>query len=608
MALTKARAAAAAIAAVALCIAIWRLGIGDPLTDAIEDRLYDLRLRLREPLSAPASVALVAIDEPSLAAIGTGAPLRLAVADAVDILREEGAAAIGIDLLLVDPTSADATLAAALARMPGAVLAIASLRDTEATRSSTAMNNALAQAAFRTVLHRRQQTMTIRPVALPQEILATAALMGHVNLLRAPDRIMRRIPLALEIGNGFTIPALPLTVARLALGLQAEALRYEAGERIMLGDRVIETDRRGSVAIVHRGPAGVFDRVSLGALLRGDLPAGGVAGRVVLIGATAESLGDIGATPLDADVPGVETLAAVTAQLIEGRAIGRGRVGVFATLTLTLAGALLAWIAALRPATPVALVATAAVWAGVLLAIAQAFVSNGLIIDATAALGATVVATAAGWSVGRLRDRREMARLEPHVTPLLERLHGDQASGSMAVVFADMVGSTSLASGRDAADTARTIAALHARIASVTEQNGGLVAEVLGDGALLVFGPDSDAAKAARAAVTAAKTLSGGVPALRVTGHFGPVALAEIGTARRRHITLAGNTVNVAARLQDEARQRGTNLLVSAALVTAAGVERGLSPTEPAHLRGVGEAIAVFSVSREAPENGNSAR
>jgi adenylate cyclase len=602
MAVTRRLAGPAVVAAMALVLVLWRFGVGDPLTNALEDRLHDLRMHLRGPLPAPESVALVTIDEASVAAIGMGAPMRRAVARAVDALREEGAVAIGIDLLLVERTVADAQLAASLSRMPGAILAIASLHDARPPSSAPDLHRALALSAFRTVVRSRRPAAPTQPMVVPNADLSSAAVLGHVNLLRDPDRVARHMPLALAVGDGLMMPALPLTAARLSLGLPAQALHYEVGQRVLLGERIIETDGRGAVAIVHRGPAGLVDRVPLLALLDGALPEGGVEGRVVLIGATAESLGDIGATPFGADVAGVETLAAVTAQLIEGRAIRTGSATVAPTIGLAVGGAVLAWMAALIPAALPAVLASAAVWLGVLLATALAFITGSLMVDATAVLGGTALATAASWTFGRFQDQRkaaetlrQKARLEPHVTPLLDRLEDADGSAPMAVVFADMIGSTAQASGQDADTTARTIAAVHARIATVTERHGGLVAEVLGDGALLVFGPEPDAGTAARSAMVAVEELAAGTPTMRVTAHFGQVALAELGTAKRRHITLAGDTVNVAARLQDEARRRGTHVMVSQALVTAAGAACGLFRAEPAILRGRSEAVAVFT-------------
>jgi adenylate cyclase len=108
---------------------------------------------------------------------------------------------------------------------------------------------------------------------------------------------------------------------------------------VALGERVIATDAQDRALIDHRGPAGTIARVSLGDLLSGAQPPGGFAGRAVFIGATAQSLGDVGATPLDPDTPGVESLAAAAAQIIEGRGLDDGPLASLATLVVAAAAA-----------------------------------------------------------------------------------------------------------------------------------------------------------------------------------------------------------------------------------------------------------------------------
>jgi class 3 adenylate cyclase len=126
------------------------------------------------------------------------------------------------------------------------------------------------------------------------------------------------------------------------------------------------------------------------------------------------------------------------------------------------------------------------------------------------------------------------------------------------------------------------------------------VAEVIGDGALVAFGLDAGGPEAAAAAIDfalAATRPAPGAPALRAGGHWGPVAVVDIGAGGRRRLTVSGDAVNVAARLQEMARAEPGRLLVSGALVGAAGpaAPAGLRPRGAVTLRGRAAALTAFA-------------
>ena len=70
---------------------------------------------------------IVAIDDASLESIGLMAPMREALAAAIQRLEAAGAASIVIDLLLIEPTPADDHLAEVLSASPSTILAVAAV-------------------------------------------------------------------------------------------------------------------------------------------------------------------------------------------------------------------------------------------------------------------------------------------------------------------------------------------------------------------------------------------------------------------------------------------------------------------------------------------------
>ena len=112
----------------------------------------------------------------------------------------------------------------------------------------------------------------------------------------------------------------------------------------------------------------------------------------------------------------------------------------------------------------------------------------------------------------------------------------------------------------------------------------GIVINYMGDGVLAVFGlpkPQSD--DAARALTTAeslytsvAAWLAGLPPVarsrldFRIGVHFGPAVMSRLGSPTHQQITAAGDTINVASRLLEVAKQQNCRVVVSEDLFAAA--------------------------------------
>ena len=126
--------------------------------------------------------------------------------------------------------------------------------------------------------------------------------------------------------------------------------------------------------------------------------------------------------------------------------------------------------------------------------------------------------------------------------------------------------------------------------------------ERAGDGALVVFGFGGPGG--AREALDFARDVIRGVSdgaKMRVSLQYGPVALADLGGGAWGHVALAGDTVNVAARLQDAAKRAGNSIVVGRAVLDAAGVDLASAPSDllalPAEVvRGRREPVEVWAV------------
>jgi adenylate cyclase len=144
---------------------------------------------------------------------------------------------------------------------------------------------------------------------------------------------------------------------------------------------------------------------------------------------------------------------------------------------------------------------------------------------------------------------------------------------NIAVLFVDLVGSTSLAAEQDPVDVVALLNRFFAVVVEIVELNDGWINKFEGDAALAVFGAPTDlddpAGHALRAGRGLARHLAEQLPGLHAgIGVSAGAALAGyVGGVRRYEYTVIGDPVNEAARLTELAKQAPGGLLASGAAV-----------------------------------------
>lgn len=161
------------------------------------------------------------------------------------------------------------------------------------------------------------------------------------------------------------------------------------------------------------------------------------------------------------------------------------------------------------------------------------------------------------------------------------RLGGDTTR--VAVLFVDLVGSTTLAATRPASEVVELLNDFFEIVVDNVEARGGFIDQFQGDAALAVFGAPAPLANPATAALTAARRLGDALAELlpdHRTGigvSFGEVVAGYVGSATRFEYTVIGDAVNEAARLCELAKEHPTRVLASGAARDAAtDAEAGL--------------------------------
>ncbi|MFW2829669.1 CHASE2 domain-containing protein [Sphingomonas sp. ID0503] len=280
--------------------------------------VYD---RLVSSAALPPSdrIVIVAIDDDSIRRIGRWPWPREVHAELIDRLTKAGVKRVGYDVLFIDPSSGrgDDALAGAMRRNGDVHLPV----------------------YFQVPGSNGQAFDLIPPVPA---IASAAAALDHVNLSFDPDGVVRGVSL------------LEGSKARNAIDLAESIYRKEAGRSSPAFDRASGTplpaatlSRTRTVMLPFAGPPGTFRSISYASVLRGEVPASFLAGKIVLVGSTAAGSGDL--YPVSGRhgvMPGVEIHANALNALLADRTITAAPlwlryVGALLPVALLLAGFLM---------------------------------------------------------------------------------------------------------------------------------------------------------------------------------------------------------------------------------------------------------------------------
>ena len=268
--------------------------------------VYDASLPSRP---APADVVIVAIDDASIESIGRWPWRRAVHATLLERLRAMGARIVALDILMTEADQDDALLASAMRQGLPTVLPL--------------------------MVRFPQNSGYIREELPVPPLAKSAAAIGHVNVDVDPDGMVR----SLFLEEGLGSPDRPYLAAALLEHLSGGTTRQRCGANHPdLKHAPLDVWVRDcQILIPYSGPPGHFTQVSYADVLTGRVSDSAIRGKIVLVGATAQGVGDAWSTPVSGGalaMPGVEVMANVL-QAQRDRTLVR-KVRLRTTLLLTL--------------------------------------------------------------------------------------------------------------------------------------------------------------------------------------------------------------------------------------------------------------------------------
>ena len=206
--------------------------------------------------------------------------------------------------------------------------------------------------------------------------------------------------------------------------------------------------------------------------------------------------------------------------------------------------------------------------------------------------------------------------LAPSVTPA-DAFGADLRQGreqELAVLFADLRGFTRMAEHKLPYDVVFVLNRYFEAVGTAITRAGGVTNQFTGDGVMALFGIESGPATGSRQALTAARAMVEGVEALsaELAGdlptplrigigiHTGPAVVGRMGWGESVYLTAVGDTVHVAARLEQATKDYAAELVVSDDVARRAGLDLSRFPGHDVAVRNRAGRIAIRVIDRAA--------
>ena len=520
----------------------------------LDGRSFDYLSTIDPVLPEQPGVTLIAIDEPSMAAIGQQWPWpRSQHAELIEQLRSAGAKAIAFDIVFAEPTDPEEDQALANAMGPDIIL-----------------------AADESLIERPYGSTLVRTEPMPALIKAGAR-SGVASLSMDGDGVLRNMP---HYSDGFMATLFATTGGK--------------------------PEHDGPRRIQYFGPAGSYPTISYYQALDPEsyLPPDYLKDQIVMVGFALQANAEVAAGGIDAFetaytlrsrqlTPGIEVQATIYDNLRTGLTIGTAP-GWVSLLLIAFAAALA--LAVSQPKSPAikALLLTTTVLAMIggcwlLMQYGRVWIEP---VAPTTTLVLAVVAVATRDFANEQRQRRAVTNafgqyLAPEMVkkiandPGLLNLGGE--SRELTILFSDIRGFTSIAEAmqEDPQGLTRVINAILTPLSNIILQHGGTIDKYMGDCVMAFWNAPLDDPDHALHAVEAAQDMlaameqinldvqamlpaGSAVPLIRmgIGINTGTCVVGNMGSDRRFDYSVLGDAVNLASRLEGQCKEQAVDLLV----------------------------------------------
>ncbi len=615
------------IAGIFLLLALLAIRIVDPIpVERLRLSAFDLfqQVAPRDPGQYP--VAIIDVDDASLAEIGQWPWPRTQIAQLTEKTMQAGAVGLAFDILFSEPDRLSPGKIAAdnpglpehvrtdLSNLPSNddVLAATFARSRVVTGQSSVrsvQSKAAAEGEVSQIPHAilgpDPSDFLLQFPELIQNlpVLEQAATgQGVFTVLPDPDGVYRRVPLVMLVQGALRL-SIGVELLRVATGGDAFAIRAnEAGvDGIVVARKLIQTEADATVwpRFSRSNPARF---VSAADVLADRLPPGRLQGHLVLVGTSAIGLEDFRATPLGVPMAGVEIHAQLLENILADDLLLRPNTALAQELVwITGLCLLVIFLAPVMAATWLILSSLSLIGAygGFTYYL---YAKESLLIDPTFPMAATALMVMLISSANYLREEFQRNQIRgafgQYVSPALVsqladdpdklRLGGERRE--LTILFTDVRGFTGIAERFK--DDPEGLTQLMNRFLTVLSDAimafGGTIDKFMGDAVMAFWNAPLDHKDHARAGCNAALNMLRAVDALNqqrkerprtktvyqpidvgIGVNTGDCVVGNMGSDTRFDYTALGDPVNLASRLEGQTKTYGVSVVLGNATAEA---------------------------------------
>ncbi len=205
---------------------------------------------------------------------------------------------------------------------------------------------------------------------------------------------------------------------------------------------------------------------------------------------------------------------------------------------------------------------------------------------------------------------REAVLPPGHIAP-----DDNEAAGTekpLAIMIVDLRGYTQMAQGRLPYDVVYVLNEFFTAVGNAIILHGGTIDKFLGDGLLAFFGREGGVQAGCRGALCAARAIDLALDQLNakleaelehplrvaIGLHAGQCIIGRIGFGASREVTVIGNAVNVASRLEALAKEHGVQIMASKEVIDTVAWAASEAQTIEVEVRGVVSKMQVIGIAR----------
>lgn len=603
-------------------------------------------------IAANTPVAIVDIDENSLAVLGQWPWPRTVIADLVAKVTRMGAIAIAFDVVFAEEDrSSPAVVADALRGVDDSIRTELRALPGNDVLLANAFRNArvvVGQAGHprgqgdtrRQIIepplafvgtNRKPRLFTFEGIVRNIRVLEEAAA-GHAlfSLTNEQDGIVRRVPLLTRVQDKI-VPSLSLELLRVATGGGALAVKTDqAGiKSVVLAGKEIATDNMGRLWVHYsRHDAGKY--VSAAGILNDEVDPAALANKLVLIGTSATGLLDIKTTPVERSLPGVEVHAQVLEAILTDALLERPNYAIGAEVMLTAAAGLFMIVLVPIAGALFTLVMGAAMAAAMVWFSWYLYTDEKLILDVGYALLASLMLYGTLVYVNYFREetRRRQVRgaFSQYLSPALvaqlaenpDKLQLGGETKRLTFLFCDVRGFTAISERHkdDPQGLTRLINRLLTPMTDAILRQQGTIDKYMGDCVMAFWNAPLDdrdhAAHACRSALdmlTAVDRVNAvrreeddaaGQPHLPLKVgigiNSGDCVVGNMGSEQRFDYSVLGDAVNLASRLEGQSKTYGVSIVIGEDSVSEIEDRYAVLELDLIAVKGKREPVRVFAL------------